>query len=135
MEWKVVQSLSIEPHLGGWVWVTWGCSQVVRHWNLTPRCVGSIPTILAKSVIGRKLKMLVSEAEENINMRRSYDVNHPDLVAIIRTGYPRYAIGTDVWECEGCGRTLNPYTDHVYSDEHHDVLCKDCLLYLHDTGV
>lgn len=87
--------------------------------------------------------MLVSEAvekpqtigkvsERRINMRRSYDVNNPDLVAIVRKDYPRYAIGTDVWECKECGRTLNPYTDHVYSDEDHDVLCKDCLLYLHE---
>ena len=68
-------------------------------------------------------------------MKKSHDLNHPDLVAIIRTGYPRYAIETDRWKCEECGKTLDPYTDHSYSDERHDVLCRNCLLYLHDNGI
>ena len=40
IEWEVVQSLSIEPHLGGWVWTIWGISIKVMRLALTQDKVG-----------------------------------------------------------------------------------------------
>lgn len=53
--------------------------------------------------------------------------DHPDIVAIERTGYPSWMKEEAIF-CEYCGNEIN---DDVYEDNYHEVLCESCLLKLH----
>lgn len=60
-----------------------------------------------------------------------YCPDHPDIVAIMNTGYPTWIKPTSVF-CEECGADITD--EDKYFDSHHDYLCERCLLYLHRTG-
>lgn len=53
--------------------------------------------------------------------------DHPDIVAIERTGYPSWMKEDEVL-CERCGDDIS---GEVYEDECHETLCEYCLLKLH----
>lgn len=57
--------------------------------------------------------------------------DHPDLTAINNTGYPHWMQPKkdEPIYCDECGKELD-WTE-VYDDNHHDYLCKECLLYYH----
>ena len=65
-------------------------------------------------------------------MLRSHDLNleHPDITAALRTGYPSYYEGHHRIYCGECGRSLDE--SEVYEDQYHEFLCRDCLLMLHE---
>ena len=53
--------------------------------------------------------------------------DHPDIASALRTGYPSWKLEAPY--CQECGEKL---TGRVYYDEHHDYLCRECLLYFHE---
>jgi formylmethanofuran dehydrogenase subunit E len=57
--------------------------------------------------------------------------DHPDIVAAMKTGYPRQHKEELYLECDCCGETL--YEDEVYEDEQYEHLCERCLHKLHRT--
>jgi formylmethanofuran dehydrogenase subunit E len=56
--------------------------------------------------------------------------DHPDIVAIERTGYPSWMKEEDDVFCEECGEDITDY-DERYYDEKHEHLCERCLKFLH----
>ena len=58
----------------------------------------------------------------------SWGVEHPDITAIILTGYP-LGYEEDLVFCEECGTDITD--DDVYEDYDHECLCERCLLSLH----
>lgn len=57
------------------------------------------------------------------------DLEHPDITAAMRTGYPTWK-QPEIPYCDLCGVRLD--NEEVYADRIHDWLCKDCLLTLHE---
>lgn len=55
--------------------------------------------------------------------------DHPDIVAILLTGYPMWSQPEPIYCCE-CGKDLDDET--VYEDRYHEYLCLDCLKRLHE---
>lgn len=56
------------------------------------------------------------------------DVN-PIVQHIINTGYPPGEEPQPIY-CDECGKDITD--DDVYEDENHHLLCRDCLLMLHE---
>ena len=56
--------------------------------------------------------------------------DHPEIRWIENTGYPSFA-QPEIIRCEYCERELDD-SDEVYEDSNHEVLCKSCLLNLHE---
>ena len=55
--------------------------------------------------------------------------DHPDVAAMLLTGYPSYIQQDSVHCCE-CGKPLDDET--IYEDRYHEYLCLDCLKVLHE---
>ena len=55
--------------------------------------------------------------------------DHPEVVWIMRTGYPSFAQPKEPY-CEECGKDLSH--EISYEDNYHEYLCKRCLLNLHE---
>lgn len=55
------------------------------------------------------------------------DLEHPDITAIRKTGYPLRYQPVEYY-CDECGTVID---DEIYEDEDHKSLCLDCLLALH----
>lgn len=55
--------------------------------------------------------------------------DHPDIESALRTGYLTWNQPKRIY-CEECGREITG--DTQYEDEHHDYLCRECLLYFHE---
>ena len=54
--------------------------------------------------------------------------DHPEIICIMRTGYPSYMQPKEIY-CEECGRNITD--EEQYDDQYHDYLCKKCLLFFH----
>lgn len=61
---------------------------------------------------------------------RDRDLEHPDITAAIRTGYPKRAEPEVPYYCGECGEEIDEDED-IYSDRLYDCLCEDCLKLLH----
>lgn len=57
------------------------------------------------------------------------DRDHPDIEWACRTGYGQHH-QPEPLHCERCECTLDD-DDEMYSDEHYELLCLECLLELH----
>ena len=55
--------------------------------------------------------------------------DHPDITSAMKTGYPSWGQLQPLC-CDNCSEELGD-EDEVYTDQHHEVLCKECLLRLH----
>lgn len=55
-------------------------------------------------------------------------IEHPEIKWIQRTGYPSYHQEPVIY-CGECGEDITD--DEWYEDEHHEFLCKTCLLFFH----
>ena len=64
-------------------------------------------------------------------MPYDFDLEHPEIRCIERTGYPSFA-QPEVLRCEVCDKELRD--SEAYEDDNHEFLCKECLLYLHEKG-
>lgn len=58
-------------------------------------------------------------------------LEHPDITAALRTGYPSWKQEDDYVEyCGECGRAIYEDED-TYECRTHSILCEDCLKMLH----
>ena len=55
--------------------------------------------------------------------------DHPEIEMAMLTGYPSWSQPKSHY-CEECGHCLDD--EVIYEDEHHEYLCKECLLYFHE---
>lgn len=56
-------------------------------------------------------------------------MDHPEVTWCERTGYPSWNQPQSYY-CEECGKDITDET--MYEDEHHTLLCRACLLTLHE---
>lgn len=57
------------------------------------------------------------------------DIEHPDITAIMRNGYPKWAEPKSIYCCE-CDKCLDD-EEAIYEDSDHEYLCESCLLALY----
>ena len=61
---------------------------------------------------------------------RDRDLEHPDITAAMRYGYPTRNESEVPMFCENCGAEIDE-DDDFYSDGSYDCMCEDCLKSLH----